>query len=154
MPSSFGSSSSQDHTQNFDRRFRDRFNRRLSIELVDSGIPKKALADELRLDQSQLSRILSDSCLDQMPLSRLPDLTAALGPGCMEWLAIQCGGRYVQMTEPVETHEDDQALAARLAGLSGQAVSVLLSNPGGEVLSTLQALRSTIAALIEIQERR
>jgi len=123
--------------------FRRRLKRTLSLEIHSIGVPRKALADEIGWDEPKMSRILSDSCPDEPPMSSLPALTATLGPGLLKWLNAQCGDGAAQ--SPIPTDEIP-ILAARLAGLAGSATSEILS--GRDPLKNLQALRHTVEGLI------
>ena len=67
---------------------------RLRLELEASGIPQKALAYGILTTEPLLSRILADHCPDDLPSYKIPAVTRELGPGYMQWMALQCGGVY------------------------------------------------------------
>lgn len=99
---------------------------RLEIEL--SGVPQKAIAIEGGLDESQMSRMLSDACLDSIRAHELPFVTREIGPGLMEWLAEQCGGVYTHAQDYQRCYQVGHALIGMLAHESGTLVQGLVGD--------------------------
>ena len=74
---------------------------RLRCEVAASGLPHKAIAIGIGMDQGQFSRVLSDEHNDALHAHSLPTLTREMGPGLMQWLALRCGGQYTHGAERV-----------------------------------------------------
>ena len=133
---------------------------RLRLEHELSGLSNKALAIGLNTAEAQLTRYEGEQYQDDLPAHKLPALTHELGPGFMQWLALQCGGIY-HHGECHAAHESMPVLIGLLARQSGATLQQLIqdlmdhewspSERQGE-LPKLRHLRATVDALIREAE--
>lgn len=117
------------HQSNLSRSFdplKSKAKARLRFEVEAAGLPQKALAIGLRTSDAILSRILAEHCPDDLPAYKIPAVVHELGPGYMEWLAIQCGGVYHHGETARAHHEPVTVLVGLLARLSGATVQQLI----------------------------
>jgi len=133
---------------------------RLRLELELSGLPQKALAYGIPTTEPQLTRYLGDQYSDDLPSYKVPGVVRELGPGYMEWLALQCGGTYhhgemASIQEPVHVLV---GLLARESGLNLQALIQDLADRDWTPeerqaeLGGLRRLLSVVQALIHSAE--
>lgn len=99
--------------------------RRLRLEHELSGLSNKALAIGLNTAEAQLTRYEGEQYQDDLPAHKLPALTHELGPGYMQWLAIQCGGTY-HHGEYAPTPAPVPVLIGLLARQSGTTLQQLI----------------------------
>ena len=140
MHDSVGSSASQSHSRSIDH-LKLKFQSRFRLEVSTAGIPQKALAYDIRTDEAKVTRYLSDQYPDDLPLWRLPLVTASLGPGLMEFTAIQCGGVYHHGEHAPHCHKSVTTLLGLLAKQSGGVVQQLLQDLGKHPDADLPGLR-------------
>lgn len=114
---------------------------RLRLEVESSGLPHKAIAIGIGMDQGQFSRVLSDEHKDALHAHTLPMLTRELGPGLIEWLAVRCGGTYIHGAEPCRT-EPPVVLIGLLAQQSGATVQQLIQQLEDHVWSPGECTRA------------
>ena len=100
---------------------------RLRLELELSGLPQKALAYGILTTEPQLTRYLGDQYPDDLPSYKIPNVVRELGPGYMEWLAIQCGGAY-HHGETAPTQQPLHVLIGLLAKESGLNIQALVQD--------------------------
>lgn len=98
---------------------------RLRFEVAASGLPHKAVAIGIGMDQGQFSRVLSDEHKEALHAHSLPHLTRELGAGLMQWLALRCGGTYVHGLESAPS-EPPVVLLGLLARQSGSTLQQLI----------------------------
>lgn len=129
---------------------------RLRFEIEAAGLPQKALAIGLRTSDAILSRILAEHCPDDLAAYKVPALTRELGPGYMEWLALQCGGVY-HHGECQQSGQAVTVLVGLLAKQSGATVQELIQDLSDhewsaqerqEALPGLRKLHAVIESLI------
>ena len=108
---------------------------RLRLELETAGIPHKALAYGINTPEAMLSRILADHCPDDLPSHKVPALTRELGPGYMEFLALQCGGVYHHGECPA-ARQSVSVLIGLLAKESGSTIHQLIQDLEDHAWST------------------
>lgn len=152
MHDSVGSSAPQDHSRSIDP-LKLKSKARLRLEVATSGIPQKALAYDTRSCDAQVTRYLGDQYPDDIPSYKVPYLTTALGPGYMEWLAIQCGGVYHHGEHAPHCHRSVTVLLGLLAKQSGGVVQQLLQDLDHHInthqdLVGLRRLKTTVEELI------
>lgn len=124
---------------------------RLRFEIEAAGIPQKALAIGLRTSDSILSRYLAWHAADDLPAYKIPSLVRELGPGYMEWLALQCGGTYHHGEGHPAAHVPVPVLVGQLAKQSGAAVQQLISDLEDHVWS-LQERQHALLGLRTLQQ--
>jgi hypothetical protein len=160
MSSSVGSSAHQDQSRLIDP-LKLKSKARLQLELAASGLPQKALAYGIRTSEAQMSRYLGDQSPDDLPSYKVPYLTTELGPGYMEWLAIQCGGVYHHGKQGHISHESVTTLIGLLAKQSGNVVQQLLQHLEDHIwsekerledLPSLRKLQAIIQSLVQDAE--
>lgn len=83
------SSSSQCHADVLRKQLRAEGRKILRVDLELCGRPRKAILHLLALNESQLSRILSDEADASFPSELLPLWTEGIGPRYSEWLRLQ-----------------------------------------------------------------
>ena len=152
----------QNQPENLDRTMKFKFKRRLRLEIELAGGRQKPLAYETATDEGALSRMLSERCEDALPAHKLPAVTGELGPGTMEWLALQCGGVYHHGEEIHYLKSAPLALVGMLANLSGKSVQQLIQDfqdhqdwtqPERQAdLPNLRKLRAVVETLIHDAE--
>jgi hypothetical protein len=152
MCRSVGSASHQNQQRSIDH-LKLKFQARFRLEVQASGIPQKALAFDIGTDDAKVTRYLSDQYPDDLPLWRIPLVTASVGPGLMEFTAIQCGGTYHHGEHAPHCHESVMVLVGLLAKQSGAAVQQLLQDidthlTAAKDLPGLRRLKGTLEALI------
>lgn len=134
---------------------------RLRLEIAAIDLPHKALAIGLRTSDAQLSRILAEHCPDDLPAYKAPAVTRELGPGFMEWLAVQCGGTYIHNQSAPTNGETVSVLVGLLARQSGATVQELIQDMAdhvwtpqerAEALPGLRKLGTVINCLIHQAE--
>ena len=154
MCSSVGRTSPQDQTRPLDPlRPKSKARLRHEVDPEISGQSQKAIAIDLRVDEAQLSRYLSDQYRDDIPAHKVPALTRSIGPGYMEWLGIQCGGVYHHGETAPHCHKSVTTLLGLLAKQSGTVVQQLLQDLGNHIdknqdLPGLRRLKTTVEELI------
>ncbi len=153
MCRSVGSTPNQDQLRSIDQ-LKLKCKARLRLEVATSGIPQKALAYDIRSDEAKVSRYLSDQYPDDLPLWRIPLVTTSLGPGLMQWLAIQCGGSYHHGEQPPHCHQSVTTLIGLLARQSGNVVQKLLQDLNTHIsqqedLPGLRKLAGIVESLIQ-----
>ena len=153
----------QRHLENIDRAAKVRMKHRLRLELELAGIPQKALAIGARIDEGQLSRMLSDRNEEALPAHKFPVITQELGPGLMEWLAIQCGGLYSHGAEGPLIEGPLATLVGKLAHQTGEVVQQLIFvmeskhiniDEQKDVIAALRGMAQTTQALLNTTEGR
>jgi len=127
---------------------------RLRLELETSGLPQKALAYGTRSCEAQVTRYLGEQYQDDLPSYKVPYITTELGPGYMQWLAIQCGGVYHHGAQPPHCHQSVTTLIGLLARQSGNVVQKLLQDLNTHIsqqedLPGLRKLRGIVESLIQ-----
>ena len=127
MHSSVGSPAGQDNNRSIDPQ-RKKFKARLRREVEISEIPQKAFAYGLKTSEAQLTRYLGDQYPNALHDHELPAVTRELGPGYMEWLAIQCGGVYHHGEHAPHCHQSVVVVIGLLAKQSGAVVQQLLQD--------------------------
>ena len=128
MDTNLARSGAQNHSETHDVTMRRKVKWRLRKELVFADLDQKPVAIGTLTDVGQFSRMLNDNCDDTFPIHRLPALTREVGPGFMEWLALQCGGVYHHGEEPHYLRSTPLVLVGMLANLSGKSVQQLLQD--------------------------
>ena len=161
MPTNLAFNAGQNHLEKIDRAAKNKFKSRLRLELELAGIPQKALAYATNTDEGQLSRILNDKYEDVFPAHKLPLLTREMGPGVMEWLAVQCGGIYSHGAEPPLIEGSLATLVGSLAAQAGECVKQLIFvmesdhiHDKQEVIVGLRVLAQNIQSLLAHAEGR
>ncbi len=149
MCSSVGSASNQDQPRSIDH-LKLKFKARFRLEVSTAGLPQKALAYDIRSDEAKVSRYLSDQYPDDLPLWRIPLVTSSLGPGLMEFTAIQCGGVYHHGEHAPHCHRSVTTLIGLLAKQSGGVVQQLLQDLGKHPDADLPGLRRLKTTLEEL----
>jgi len=117
----------QRHQENIDRTAKAKVKHRLRLEIELAGIPQKALAIGAHLDEGQLSRMLNDKSEEALPAHKIPAVVQEVGPGFMEWLALQCGGIYTHGSEAVLLQGSLPTLVGNLAAQTGECVKQLIT---------------------------
>ena len=157
MDSNLALSGAQSHPESHDGTMRRKVKRRIRQELAITEMDQKAVAIGTSTDPGQFSRMLNDACDDSFPAHRIPALTRELGPGFMEWLALQCGGVYHHAEACHTLHASPLTLVGLLANYAGKSVQQLLQDFKDGVwtreerqadLPTLRKLRQVIDTLI------
>ena len=130
---------------------------RLRLELESLGISHKALAYGTRTAEAQLTRYLGDQYTDDLPSYKIPAVVRELGPGYMEWLALQCGGAY-HHGEHHLAHHSVTVLVGLLARQSGATLQQLIQDLSDQNWSSterqadlpgLRKLRGIVEELIQ-----
>lgn len=125
-----------------------------------SGQSQKAIAIDLLISDPQLSRYMGDQYPDDLPAHKVPRLTRSVGPGYMEWLAIQCGGTY-HHGEYAPTSAPVPVLIGLLARQSGNTLQQLIQDLSDHEwtpaerqadLPGLRKLRDIVGALLHESE--
>lgn len=117
---------------------------RLRFEIEAAGIPQKALAIGLRTSESMLSRYMAPHMPDDLPAYKVPALVRELGPGYMDWLALQCGGTYHHGEVRPVVHVPVSVLVGQLAKQSGSTVQELIEDLADHVWSPQERQRALI----------
>jgi len=160
MDPNIAGSATQGQSRSVDSR-KLKFKRRLRLEAELSGIPHKALAYGLATSDAQLSRYKGDQYPDSLHDYEIPDLTHELGPGFMEFLALQCGGVYTHGAAATSNQPPVAVLIGLLAKTSGDSVQQLVQAledhdwSQEEKLASLPVLRklySIVGALLQDAE--
>jgi len=125
MDPNIAGSATQGQSRSVDSR-KLKFKRRLRLEAELSGIPHKALAYGLATSEAQLSRYKGDQYPDSLHDYEIPGLTHELGPGFMEFLALQCGGIYTHGAAAASSHPPVAVLIGLLAKASGDSIQQLV----------------------------
>lgn len=145
MQPNFRSTHSQQQPESLDPA-RASMKSRLRFEVEASGLPHKAVAIGIGMDQGQFSRVLSDEHKDALHAHTIPMLTRELGPGLIEWLAVRCGGTYIHGAESCRS-EPPVVLIGLLARQSGATIQQLIQQledhawSPGECRRSIPALR-------------
>lgn len=151
----------QRHQENIDRTAKAKVKHRLRLEIELAGIPQKALAIGAHLDEGQLSHMLSDKSEETLPAHKIPAVVQELGPGLMEWLAIQCGGLYSHGAEGPLIEGPLATLVGKLAHQTGEVVQQLIFvmeskhiniDEQKDVIAALRGMAQTIQALLNTTE--
>jgi hypothetical protein len=159
MDSSVGSTAPQDQPRTVDP-LKLKSKARLRLELAASGLPQKALAYGIRSCPAQVTRYLGDEYSDDLPAHKVPHLISELGPGYMEWLALQCGGSY-HHGETVPAAPPITVLVGLLARQSGNTIQQLIqdlsdhnwsSNERQADLPGLRKLHGIVEAILQLAE--
>lgn len=119
---------------------------RLRLELELSGLPQKALAYGLPTTEPQLTRYLGEQYPDDLPSYKIPAVVRELGPGYMEWMAIQCGGVYRHGAQATRTDATTTALIGLLAKQGGAVIQQLLQHLEDHIWSEAER-RKDVAGL-------
>lgn len=143
------------NTASHDRRMARKLKskRQLRLEMDLAGIQQKALAISLDMDQAQLSRTLSDGCMEEPLVSDLPGITREVGPAYMQWVAMQCGGTYHHGEQAQASTVTPAVLVALLARGSGDTISQLVQDlqdnhwSAEERMAQLPGLRKLLAVV-------
>ncbi len=117
------SNSGQGHAEILRKQLRKEGRRILRIELELCGRPRKAILDQLALNESQLSRILSDDADASFPSDLVPIWTEAIGPRYAEWLRLQTPD-----TPSQATTEDPLVLVGLLAKAVGDNTQAMTAD--------------------------
>ena len=148
MCRSVGPNTSQGHPENLDvSNEKEKFKRRIRFELEATGVPEKAIAVEAKLDPGFVSKAVKAGAQEAFHIHTLPAITRELGPGLMEWTAIQCGGTYIHGMEARHIEAAPTALMGMLAHNSGEVLQQMLQAlqdgkiDAGEYASLLPVLR-------------
>lgn len=102
--------------------------RRLRLEHEISGLSNKALAIGLNTSEAQLTRYEGEQYQDDLPAHKIPALTGELGPGYMEWLAVQCGGTFHHGECTPATEQPLTVFVGLLAKHSGTTIQQLIQD--------------------------
>ena len=136
MCSSVGSTSPQDQPRIVDPlKLKSKARLRKEVDPEVSGQSQKAIAIDLRTTEPQLSRYLGDQYPDDLPSYKVPSLTRSVGPGYMEWLAMQCGGAYHHGEQAPHSHVAVVTLIGLLAKQGGTVVQQLLQHMDDQIWS-------------------
>lgn len=118
----------QNQPEKFDKVMKVKVKRRIRMELDLSGAPQRPVAIETGTDEGAFSRMINDRYEDAFPVHKVPALVRELGPGFMEWLALQCGGTYHHDETPHLMHTAPLALVGLLANTAGRTIQHLLTD--------------------------
>jgi hypothetical protein len=147
MTSNFRHDPAQGKADNLERL---KLKARFRLEIESAGLPQKAVAIGAGIDEGHLSRLLNDSHGDALPAHKLPAITRELGPGLMEWIALQCGGVYVHGTEAQHIEAAPGVLTGMLAHEVGDVVQQVFQDmadgswSADERMSRVAALRKVV----------
>ena len=125
MESSFVSPSSQRQSVIVDTA-KTKFKRRLRLELEVTGVEPKAVYTEAGIDKGAFSRICNNESPDALHAHHLPAVTRELGPGLMEWIAMQCGGTYRHGEKTSVSELTPQCLLSLLAKTEGEVLQQMI----------------------------
>ena len=128
MDTNLALSGAQSQPENLDKTLKRKFKRRLRLELELARLDQKPVAMGTGTDEGQFSKMLADHCQECFPLHRVPLFIQEVGPGLMEFLALQCGGIYHHGEEPHYLRSTPLVLVGMLANLSGKTVQQLLQD--------------------------
>lgn len=152
----------QGHPETLDRRMKLKTKERLRMELALSGLPQKALAYGTGTDEAQMARMLGERYEEALPAHKIPSTVRELGPGFMEWLALQCNGIYVHGGElTLLDSPTSSALVGLLAQHAGLTVQMLIEHfedhvwtgdEKREVIPLLRKLRQIVDTLLSDAE--
>ena len=161
MDANIATRGQQNQPEKLDRSMKFKLKQRLRLEIELAGGRQKPVAYAINYDDPAMSRVLSDRCEDSVPAHKMPALTLELGPGLMEWLAIQCGGIYHHGEEGLVLQETPLALVGMLAQLAGRTVQQIVQDFEDNVwsreerqanLPTLRKLKAVVDTLIQDAE--
>lgn len=119
---------------------------RLRLEHELSGLSNKALAIGLNTSEAQLTRYLGEQYPDDLPSYKIPAVVRELGPGYMEWMAIQCGGVYHHGAQATRTNATTTTLIGLLAKQGGAVIQQLLQHLEDHIWSEAER-RKDVAGL-------
>lgn len=130
-----------------------RLKRQARLQLEQSGIPRKALAEDLYTDETRLCRWLNDDYRDRFPADLLSAWTRELGPGLLSWIARDCGYDLVA-TDPRKFHpanDDPVQLVALIARHSGITISETIEAISSGGMWTAEEKRHALSAFTRLQ---
>jgi hypothetical protein len=162
MPSNFAFAQPQGHQEKLEATQKNKVKQRLRFEIELTGTPQKALAASTCTDVATISKMLDEKYRESPYAHMIPGITREMGPGFMEWLAMQCGGIYLHGAEPLAYPGTLRDLIGTLAHQSGSTIQELvrdLKDSGWEAearcaaIPGLRTLRNVIDTLIFTAER-